>query len=176
MCATKLGTNTARAALDSLLTPAELLVVAHLVQGLSNKEIATLLGRSEATIKNQIGSILSKTGVPTRTRFIACYYQQFFCVLASAPAPSADPIAPLGRSTAANLHSREARHVPPAGGTRSLREATPFASSFVHCVAQNRCRMRPTRRHPSARANGSGMRSPFLRQRPVFSPQPQPKP
>ena len=34
-----------------------------------------------------------------------------------------DGIAPPGR-TAANLHSREARHAPPAGGTRSLREAT----------------------------------------------------
>lgn len=107
------------------LTPAERLVAAHVVEGLSSKEIATCLSRSEATVKNQIGSILSKTGVPTRARFIARYYQQFFCVLASAPAPSADPIAPPGR-TAANLHSREARHAPPAGGTRSLREATPL--------------------------------------------------
>lgn len=66
-----------------LFTPAERLVAIHLAQGLSNKEISTALGRSEATIKNQISSILRRTGLPSRARFIALYAREFLCPLPS---------------------------------------------------------------------------------------------
>ncbi len=53
------------------LSPAERVVAAHLAEGLSNREIAVALGKSEATIKNQVSACLSKCGVPTRMRLIA---------------------------------------------------------------------------------------------------------
>ena len=46
-------------------------MTAHLCRGLSNREIAALLGKSPATVKNQVSTILGKIGVPTRTRLIA---------------------------------------------------------------------------------------------------------
>jgi|GEM_PF-1421880 len=52
------------------LTPAEQVVVVYLLQGLSNKEIARILGKSVSTVKNQVSSCLSKIGVPTRSRLI----------------------------------------------------------------------------------------------------------
>jgi DNA-binding CsgD family transcriptional regulator len=53
------------------LSPAERVVAAHVCQGLSNREVAALLGKSERTVKNQVSSILAKCGVPTRARLIA---------------------------------------------------------------------------------------------------------
>lgn len=54
-----------------VLTPAEKRVL-HLVQlGLSNKEIASVLGRAERTIKNQVSSCLRKFDVPSRARLMA---------------------------------------------------------------------------------------------------------
>ena len=53
------------------LSPAEEVVCAHLRQGLSNREIATALGKSERTVKNQVSAILGKYDVPTRARLIA---------------------------------------------------------------------------------------------------------
>ena len=53
------------------LSPAEQVVLAHLRQGLSNREIATTLGKSEHTVKNQVSTVLAKCGVPTRARLIA---------------------------------------------------------------------------------------------------------
>jgi DNA-binding NarL/FixJ family response regulator len=62
-----LGESCPRAA----LTPAEQRVL-HMVQlGLSNKEIASALGRAEPTIKNQVASCLRKFGVPSRARLMA---------------------------------------------------------------------------------------------------------
>ena len=54
-----------------VLSPAEQAVTAQLCRGLSNREIAAVLGKSEATVKNQVSAILRKLGVPTRTRLIA---------------------------------------------------------------------------------------------------------
>ena len=54
-----------------MLSPAERVVTAHLCRGLSNREIAAVLGKSPATVKNQVSAILGKIGVPTRTRLIA---------------------------------------------------------------------------------------------------------
>jgi two-component system nitrate/nitrite response regulator NarL len=58
-------------ALDPGLTPAEQRVCELLLAGLSNKEIANELSRAEATIKNQVASILRKHGVPSRARLLA---------------------------------------------------------------------------------------------------------
>lgn len=53
------------------LTPAEARVRELILAGLSNKEIAAVLGRAEPTIKNQVAAILRKHRVPSRTRLIA---------------------------------------------------------------------------------------------------------
>ena len=53
------------------LSPAERIVAAFVCQGLSNREIAAALGKSERTVKNQVSAILAKCGVPTRARLIA---------------------------------------------------------------------------------------------------------
>lgn len=52
------------------LSPAEQVVAMQVAQGLSNKEIAQVLGKSEFTVKNQVSTILQKLGVPTRGRLI----------------------------------------------------------------------------------------------------------
>lgn len=52
------------------LTPAEAEVVSHLTRGLSNREIAAQLGKSEATIKNQLRSVYRKLGVANRIRLM----------------------------------------------------------------------------------------------------------
>ena len=46
-------------------------MAAQVTRGLSNREIAAVLGKSPATVKNQVAMILRKLGVPTRTRLIA---------------------------------------------------------------------------------------------------------
>lgn len=56
---------------DPALTPAEARVLEFLLRGLCNKEIAAELGRAEATIKNQVASILHKHRVPSRARLLA---------------------------------------------------------------------------------------------------------
>ena len=53
------------------LSPAERVVAAHITEGLSNREIAAALGKSEATVKNQVSAVLHKLAVPTRARLIA---------------------------------------------------------------------------------------------------------
>jgi DNA-binding CsgD family transcriptional regulator len=52
------------------LSPAERVVAMQVAQGLSNKEIAQVLGKSEFTVKNQVSTILQKLGVPCRGRLI----------------------------------------------------------------------------------------------------------
>ncbi len=53
------------------LTQAERRVLTLLLEGLSNKEISSLLGRAEPTIKHQVSSCLRKFGVPSRARLVA---------------------------------------------------------------------------------------------------------
>ncbi|MGD0479934.1 MAG: response regulator transcription factor [Terracidiphilus sp.] len=50
------------------LTPREVGVLEHIVQGRSNKEIAAELDISEATVKTHINSLLGKLGVTDRTQ------------------------------------------------------------------------------------------------------------
>lgn len=61
----------ARLASDAELTAAERRVCGLLLRGLSNKEIASELGRAEPTIKNQVASVLRKHRVPSRARLLA---------------------------------------------------------------------------------------------------------
>lgn len=57
-------------ALLAELTPAERLVVAHVAQGLSNKEIAAALNRAEPTIKHQLSTAMGKLGARSRCQLI----------------------------------------------------------------------------------------------------------
>ncbi len=50
------------------LTPREFEVLEQIVNGKSNKEIATELDISEATVKTHINSLLGKLGVTDRTQ------------------------------------------------------------------------------------------------------------
>jgi len=52
------------------LTPAERLVAVHTAQGLSNKEIASVLGRAVPTIKHQLASVLDKFDLESRCQLI----------------------------------------------------------------------------------------------------------
>ncbi|HEY3310473.1 MAG TPA: response regulator transcription factor [Anaerolineales bacterium] len=52
------------------LSDREMEVLVHVVEGRSNKEIATLLGISHQTVKNHITSILRKFGVEDRTQAV----------------------------------------------------------------------------------------------------------
>ncbi|MBA4137224.1 MAG: hypothetical protein C0518_07900 [Opitutus sp.] len=58
-------------ALAADLTAAEQRVCDLLLRGLSNKEIASELGRAEPTIKNQVAAVLRKHAVPSRARLLA---------------------------------------------------------------------------------------------------------
>lgn len=60
------------------LTPAESRVYVHLREGLSNKEIAERLGKSEPTVKHQVSEILRKYDVPSRARLIALTHRRVF--------------------------------------------------------------------------------------------------
>lgn len=55
------------------LTPAEAAVVAQVARGLSNKEIAAVLGKHEGTIKNQLSQVYRKLGVRSRARLIVLF-------------------------------------------------------------------------------------------------------
>lgn len=60
----------------ALLTPAEQAVTEQLRVGLTNKEIAAVLGKSPATVKAQVGSILHKLRMPTRCRLLVWLHEQ----------------------------------------------------------------------------------------------------
>ncbi len=54
------------------LTKRECEILGFMAGGLSNREIAEVLGNSEGTVKNQVSSILSKLGVRDRVRAVLC--------------------------------------------------------------------------------------------------------
>ena len=71
----RLHLERARVAFDSApapdpLTPREVEVLRLMAGGLSNREIAEAFGTSEATVKSQVSSIISKLGVRDRVRAV----------------------------------------------------------------------------------------------------------
>jgi DNA-binding NarL/FixJ family response regulator len=61
---------------DSDLSSREQEVLRHLVEGLSNKEIATLLGITEATVKCHVSTILMRLNVSDRTQAVVTALQR----------------------------------------------------------------------------------------------------
>jgi DNA-binding NarL/FixJ family response regulator len=57
------------------LTPTQRNVLAHLVEGKSNKEIGLLLARSEKTIKAQITAMLKRLDCNSRLQIVVRYYK-----------------------------------------------------------------------------------------------------
>jgi DNA-binding CsgD family transcriptional regulator len=55
------------------LSPAEAVVVAQAARGLSNKEIAQVLGKHEGTVKNQLSGVYRKLGIRSRARLIVLF-------------------------------------------------------------------------------------------------------
>ncbi|MDX2138873.1 MAG: response regulator transcription factor [Chloroflexota bacterium] len=53
---------------NETLTEREVLILKHVAQGLTNQEIASLLVISERTVRNHVGSILSKLHLANRTQ------------------------------------------------------------------------------------------------------------
>jgi two-component system NarL family response regulator len=69
------------------LTPRESDVLEQIVRGKSNKEIATVLEISEATVKTHINSLLSKLGVTDRTQAATAAIQRGIVPLESLRKP-----------------------------------------------------------------------------------------
>ena len=69
------------------LTPREFDVLEQIVRGLSNKEIATELAISEATVKTHINSLLGKLGVTDRTQAATAAIQRGIVPLESIRKP-----------------------------------------------------------------------------------------
>lgn len=57
------------------ISPAERAVAQLVLEGWSNKEIASTLHKSDLTVKSHVAAILRKTQAPSRSRFIALYYR-----------------------------------------------------------------------------------------------------
>jgi two-component system, NarL family, response regulator LiaR len=55
-------------AASETLTEREVLILKHVAQGLTNQEIASLLVISERTVRNHVGSVLSKLHLANRTQ------------------------------------------------------------------------------------------------------------
>jgi DNA-binding NarL/FixJ family response regulator len=58
------------------LTDREQQVVAHVFEGLSNKEIATRIGVSESSVKATLQQLFAKTGVRTRSQLVRIILEQ----------------------------------------------------------------------------------------------------
>nr|WP_320133635.1 helix-turn-helix transcriptional regulator [uncultured Holophaga sp.] len=69
------GTSTLPDGIRELLTAREREILRHLLQGLSNKEIASLVGTSPKTVEHQVGAILSKGGFSSRATLLAAVFQ-----------------------------------------------------------------------------------------------------
>ena len=63
------------------LAPRELEVLRHVAAGMRNRQIATLLGVSEQTVKNHVSTILHKLGVPNRVRAVTFAARQGWLTL-----------------------------------------------------------------------------------------------
>ena len=74
------------------LTPREQSVTRHLLEGLTNKEIANKLSLSEHTVKDHLKRLMKKTRVTTRTAVVSRLMSdhRLLAQLANATVPSAD--------------------------------------------------------------------------------------
>lgn len=93
------------------LSNAEWRVLHFLKLGMSNKEIASALARSEATVKNQIASVLRKLCVPSRARLLAllwCAELLFAHESLSFRGPQ-----PSARSSGHSTHQRQPQKITP---------------------------------------------------------------
>jgi DNA-binding CsgD family transcriptional regulator len=91
------------------MTAAEQEVGLLILKGLNHKEIATLRGTSEATVRQQAQAIYRKADLPGKTAFSAYFLEDLFAPEISAADPLAQPSAPEPREFAA---------LPAAGGRR----------------------------------------------------------
>jgi DNA-binding NarL/FixJ family response regulator len=82
------------------LTPKELRIVALIVQGFKNKEIATQLGTTEQVIKNYLRNIYDKIGVSDRLE-LALFTIHHRILAEAAAATANNPTAPSARSARA---------------------------------------------------------------------------
>jgi DNA-binding NarL/FixJ family response regulator len=84
------------------LTERELRIVALLVQGMKNKEIAAQLGTSEQMVKNALRTVYDKTGVSDRLELALFTMQSRILTEAAATAAATDghPSARAGAATA----------------------------------------------------------------------------
>ncbi len=57
------------------LTQAEAAVVARAARGLSNREIATALRKSPATVKGQLSTVYRKLRIPGRVQLILMFHR-----------------------------------------------------------------------------------------------------
>ena len=62
------------------LTSRERQIVRRVLRGESNKDIASRLGTSAHTVKNQLTTIYRKLGVPNRILLVAWAYQHPACL------------------------------------------------------------------------------------------------
>jgi two-component system, NarL family, response regulator LiaR len=73
---------------DETLTEREMLVLKHVAQGMTNQEIATLLVISERTVRNHVGSILSKLHLANRTQAALYALREGIARLDDTPKPA----------------------------------------------------------------------------------------
>jgi DNA-binding NarL/FixJ family response regulator len=72
------------------MTAAEQDVGLLILKGLSHKEIATLRGTSEATVRQQAQAIYKKSGMPGKTAFCAYFLEDLFAPGTTNGSPPAD--------------------------------------------------------------------------------------
>jgi len=82
------------------LTPKELKIVALIVQGFKNKEIANLLGTTEQVVKNYLRNVYDKIGVSDRLEL--ALFTIHHRILAEAAAASAAAMRPIPSSTSSS--------------------------------------------------------------------------
>ncbi|MGC2209686.1 MAG: response regulator transcription factor [Candidatus Korobacteraceae bacterium] len=82
------------------LTPKELKIVALIVQGYKNKEIANLLGTTEQVVKNYLRNVYDKIGVSDRLEL--ALFTIHHRILAEAAAASAAAMRPMPSSTSSS--------------------------------------------------------------------------
>jgi len=103
-----LGARQAAAPAPPRLTPREREALGHLVEGLSNKQIARRLHISEHGVKRLVASILAKLNCPNRTLATVRALREGLCAPVAAH--------PAGRPAHPSSPGSDVRPVPPATG------------------------------------------------------------